>query len=145
MRENNFWFRKKVFITGINGFIGGNLTKNLLDCGAAVYGLIRNENRGTFLYFENLADKVCLIQGELTDKELMTRIISEEQINVVFHLAAQVEVGVAITNPYLTFDTSTRRGRSFIHRRTARQPKTSRRWNGWPRCVRTSRTGVSRW
>jgi hypothetical protein len=36
-------------------------------------------------------------------------------------------------------------GRSFIHPRTARRPKTSRHWNGWPRCVRISRTGASRW
>ena len=37
------------------------------------------------------------------------------------------------------------RGRSFIHPRTARQPRSSRRWNGWPPCVRTSRTGENRW
>ena len=30
-----------------------------------------------------------------------------------------------------------KRGRSFIHPKTARQQRTSRRWNGWPRCVRT--------
>jgi CDP-glucose 4,6-dehydratase len=108
MKKNNFWVKKKVFITGINGFIGGNLTKSLLAHGATVYGLIRNEKRDSFLYIENLADKVCLIRGELTDKELMTRIISEEQINIVFHLAAQVEVGVGITNPYLTFETNIR-------------------------------------
>ena len=36
----------------------------------------------------------------------MKRIISEEQINVVYHLAAQVEVGVGLVNPYLTFETN---------------------------------------
>lgn len=36
----------------------------------------------------------------------MNRIISEEMINSVFHLAAQVEVGVGISNPFLTFETN---------------------------------------
>ena len=38
-----------------------------------------------------------------------------------------------------------KRGLSFTHPRTARQPGTSRPWNGGPRCVRISRAGKSRW
>src|SRR5690606_36361785 len=41
-------------------------------------------------------------------KELMARILSEERINAIFHLAAQVEVGVGMSNPYLTFETNVR-------------------------------------
>jgi len=104
----DFWYGKKVFITGVNGFIGGNLAKELLEHHAQVFGLIRNLKKDTFLYFEELADKITLIEGDLCDKELLTRIISEEQIDCVFHLAAQVEVGVGLANPYLTFETNTR-------------------------------------
>ena len=39
---------------------------------------------------------------------MISRVISEEQIDTVFHLAAQVEVGVGIENPYLTFETNVR-------------------------------------
>ena len=35
--KNNFWGNKNVFITGINGFVGGNLAKNLLEKGAKIY------------------------------------------------------------------------------------------------------------
>ena len=38
-----FWKNKNVFITGINGFIGGNLAKNLINHKANVFGLIRDE------------------------------------------------------------------------------------------------------
>ena len=38
----------------------------------------------------------------------------------------------------------TRRG-SSIQSKTAKQLRASLRWNGWPRCVPTSRTGASRW
>lgn len=104
----SYWKGKKVFITGINGFIGGNLSKALIEQGAEVFGLIRNLNRETFLFFEGLANRVVLIEGDLTDAALMNRVISEEQINVVFHLAAQVEVGIGLENPWLTFETNVR-------------------------------------
>lgn len=106
--SHDYWFGKNVLITGINGFIGGNLAKQLVSRGANVYGVIRNAKHDTLLYFEKLHEKITLIEGDLTDKDLFARIISEEQIQSVFHLAAQVEVGVGLANPYLTFETNIR-------------------------------------
>lgn len=103
---NDYWFGKNVLITGINGFIGGNLAKHLINKGANVYGVVRNAKRDTFLYYEKLDEKIVLISGDIIDKDFISRIIAEEQINNVFHLAAQVEVGVGLTNPYLTFETN---------------------------------------
>jgi CDP-glucose 4,6-dehydratase len=107
MKINN-WSGKNVFITGINGFIGGNLCKKLIVEGANVFGLIRNISKDNFISYEGLTDHVVLIQGELNDKDLICRIISEEQIHVIFHFAAQVEVGVGMDNPYLTNETNIR-------------------------------------
>lgn len=106
--DNNYWFGKNVFITGINGFIGANLAKSLVGKGANIYGLIRNVKHNTLLYYEKVNEKITLIEGDLTDKDLLARIVSEEQIHSVFHLAAQVEVGVGLANPYLTFETNIR-------------------------------------
>jgi CDP-glucose 4,6-dehydratase len=106
MENNNYWFGKNVLITGINGFIGGNLAKLLIKKGANVYGVIRNAKHDTLLFYEKLNEKVTLIEGDLIDKDMFTRVISEEQIQSVFHLAAQVEVGVGLSNPYLTFETN---------------------------------------
>jgi CDP-glucose 4,6-dehydratase len=105
---SNYWKGKNVFITGINGFIGGNLAKALLDKSAVITGLVRNRDKNTFLFFEDIADRITLIQGELVDREILEGIIVEQQIDVVFHFAAQVEVGVGIKNPYLTFETNIR-------------------------------------
>ena len=74
--NQKFWQGKNVFITGINGFIGGNLAKDLLDKGANVFGLVRNQSFQTFLYFESLEKEIIIIRGELTDKELLNRIMS---------------------------------------------------------------------
>ena len=106
--NQEYWRGKNVLVTGINGFIGGNLTKMLIENGANVFGLIRNIDKQTFLYFEGLSEKIVLIMGDLVDKTLMEKIISEENINVVYHLGAQVEVGLALQNPYLTFETNIR-------------------------------------
>ena len=69
MGKNGFWRGTNVLITGINGFIGGNLAQGLLGKGANVFGLIRNRKQDTFLYFEDLASKITLIEGDLCDQE----------------------------------------------------------------------------
>tara|TARA_Y100000816_G_C26106846_1_gene588507 strand:- start:494 stop:1510 length:1017 start_codon:yes stop_codon:yes gene_type:complete len=103
-----FWKNKNVFITGINGFIGGNLAKNLISHKANVFGLIRDEKRNTFIYYENLEKKITLINGDLNDQILIQRVIDEYSIDIVFHFAAQVEVGIGLANPFYTFETNIR-------------------------------------
>ena len=107
MKKYN-WKKKNVLITGINGFIGGNLCKLLLQEGANIVGLVRNENKSTFMYYEGLNKKVIIIKGDIVDSQTIQTILSEHNINFVFHLAAQVEVGVGLSNPYLTFETNVR-------------------------------------
>lgn len=108
MGKDGFWSGKRTFVSGINGFIGSNLAKALIEKGAHVTGLLRNHDRNTLLFYENIADHCTLISGDICDKELMSRIVSEQRISVVFHLAAQVEIGVGLSNPYLTWETNVR-------------------------------------
>jgi CDP-glucose 4,6-dehydratase len=103
-----YWNKKRVLITGINGFVGGNIAKKLVNLGAEVFGLVRTRSYHSFLHHEKIDKKVSLVYGELCDLTLLSRIISEEKINIIFHLAAQVEVGVGLKNPYLTFETNVR-------------------------------------
>lgn len=106
--KENFWKSRNVFITGINGFVGSNLAKLLIKKKANVFGLVRNNNKKSLLFFENLNKNTVLINGDLTDKNLLKRIINEENIQTVFHLGAQVEVGVARHNPMSTWETNVR-------------------------------------
>tara|TARA_B100000315_G_C14522989_1_gene562468 strand:+ start:192 stop:1202 length:1011 start_codon:yes stop_codon:yes gene_type:complete len=105
---NFSWRGVKVFITGINGFVGGNVAKKLVELGAEVYGLIRTKKQNSYLYYEKLHKNISLIDGEISDINLLNQLISEEQINVIFHMAAQVEVGIGLINPFLTFETNVR-------------------------------------
>jgi len=106
MSNSLFWRGKKVLITGVNGFIGGNLAGYLVREGAEVTGLVRNICEESLLYFEGLAPRIKMVRGDLIDKEILTRVIAEEQVQYVFHLAAQVEVGVARAYPFLTWETN---------------------------------------
>jgi CDP-glucose 4,6-dehydratase len=104
----NNWRNKKVLISGVTGFVGGNLVSALLKNGAEVFGIVRSHNPNCFLNYEGYNNKIRLFQGDIIDKDLWYNIITEQQIDVIYHLAAQVEVGVGLTNPYLTFETNVR-------------------------------------
>jgi CDP-glucose 4,6-dehydratase len=104
----NFWKDKKVLITGINGFVGGNLAKKLTTLGANIFGLVRIRNRKSLLFFEKIDRSISLFYGDINDKELLIKIITEQKIDIIYHLAAQVEVQTALINPYLTFDSNIR-------------------------------------
>ena len=105
---NDFWNGVNVLITGITGFVGGNIAKKLVELGANVHGLVRTSTYNSHLFFENTNKKVALIDGKICDLNLLSRIISEEQINIIFHLAAQVEIGVGLKSPYITYETNVR-------------------------------------
>ena len=104
----NFWKNKNILITGINGFVGSNLAKTLINYDANVLGLIRNLNHNSLLYYEKINKKCTIVKGELINKDLIKRIIHENNIEIIFHLAAQVEVGLALKNPFDTFETNIR-------------------------------------
>ena len=104
----NFWNNKNVLITGVTGFVGGNLAKKILDSNANVFGIARNHNPFSYLFLEGLDKKIRLIEGDLMDQKFLLNTITEQQIDIIFHLAAQVEVGVGLINPFLTFETNVR-------------------------------------
>lgn len=121
--SNTFWQNKKVFITGVNGFIGSNLTKSLLEHGAEVIGLERNVNSSSLLYFEGLDRRTEIVRGDLCDLAFLERVVAEGDIEVCFHLAAQVEVGVGLASPYTTFETNIRGTYSLLETfRRAKRP-----------------------
>ena len=108
MDKRKFWEGKNILITGVNGFIGGNLAKYFSDRNANVTGIIRNKTKNSFLEYENVSGKINLIYGDIVNKDLLKRVIVEEQIEFCYHLAAQVEVGIAYKYPYLTWETNIR-------------------------------------
>jgi len=93
----------KVFITGVDGFIGAHLARKLLDKGCEVVGLMHDYKPVTTLTLLGLANRVTLIQGDICDGQLIRRILTEYYIQDVYHLAAQAIVAVALKDPVTTY------------------------------------------
>ncbi|MCK4589176.1 MAG: GDP-mannose 4,6-dehydratase [Nanoarchaeota archaeon] len=100
------WKEKNVFITGADGFIGGWLTKVLVEKGANVIVIVRDMKKKSALDLHGIKDKVTVVQGDIIDYELVLRALNENDVEYVFHLAAQAIVGVASRSPLSTFESN---------------------------------------
>lgn len=95
---------RSVFVTGAFGLLGSRLTRALVQRGAATTVLKRDNVVGSALDLEGTVQQVNVIQGDICDAVLMERILTEYEIDTVFHLAAQTIVGVANAAPVPTFE-----------------------------------------
>ena len=103
-RTNTTWQRRRVLVTGCTGLLGAWLTDYLAGQLADVVGLVRDSVPASNFYRLRLADRVTTVRGAIEDYALMSRILSEYEIEVIFHLAAQPIVGVANADPVGTLE-----------------------------------------
>lgn len=103
MVNKNYWQDRNVLITGCTGFLGGHLTKLLLNQNANIIGLVRDRVPRADLFREGLFNKINIVNGCVEDYHLLERTVNEYEINTIFHLGAQTIVGIAKRNPLSTF------------------------------------------
>lgn len=99
------WKDKNVLITGISGFVGPYIARELVKRGANVYGLVRKRSDGAIprnIIDFGIADTVHLLEGDLTDISSLAFALDESQPDVLFHLAAQSFVHRSFINPLET-------------------------------------------
>lgn len=101
---NEFWVRRRVFVTGASGLLGSALVEALVAAGAQVTCLVRDWVPDSRLFGEKLVDRVQVVRGELEDLTVLLRSINEYEIDTVFHLGAQTIVGTASRSPLSTFE-----------------------------------------
>jgi CDP-glucose 4,6-dehydratase len=104
--SHSFWFDRPVFVTGCAGFLGSWLTIALVEAGAAVVGLIRDEVPFSYLRRSGYQGRIAVVRGDVTDYQLVERALSEYEVDTVFHLAAQTIVPIANRSPLSTFETN---------------------------------------
>ncbi|MBP9663881.1 MAG: GDP-mannose 4,6-dehydratase [Pyrinomonadaceae bacterium] len=104
MPDNRFWLDRRVFVTGATGLLGSWLTRALSEFGADVVVLIRDWVPESELLTSGTVSNSTVVRGELTDRDLMERILNEYEIQTVFHAAAQTIVGTANRGPISTFE-----------------------------------------
>jgi CDP-glucose 4,6-dehydratase len=100
--------RSSVLVTGADGLIGGWLVKALLERGAHVVAIRRDTRAVSTLAELGLADSVDVVHGDICTQGLVARVLNEYEVDDVFHLAAQTQVGPAARSPAPTFETNIR-------------------------------------
>ncbi|WCM60123.1 UDP-glucose 4-epimerase GalE [Paenibacillus polymyxa] len=88
-----------ILVTGGAGYIGSHTVAELLDLGEEVVVL---DNLQTGHKAALLGGK--LYEGDLRDKELLTKLFSENSIDAVIHFAANSLVGESMQNPGKYYD-----------------------------------------
>ena len=98
----------KVLITGITGFVGSHmadyLLKNVPDI--EIFGMRRWRSR-----FENVShlyqlDNVTFLEGDLSDRSSISKILYEVEPDVVYHFAAQSFPESSFKTPVSTLNTN---------------------------------------
>lgn len=90
----------RVLITGVTGQAGTILAEQLTDAGHAVHGLVRGQARAECSRLpERIADRVSLIEGDLSDQSSLISAIHATEPDVVYNLAAATFVGMSWRQP----------------------------------------------
>ena len=97
---------KKAFVTGITGQDGAYLAELLLGKGYEVHGLVRRSSTADVndhrLKWLGIADRVHLVDGDLTDLSGLIRTVQQVMPDEVYNLAAQSFVKSSWQQPLLT-------------------------------------------
>jgi CDP-glucose 4,6-dehydratase len=96
-----FWSERSVLVTGAAGLLGGWLSRLLLASGARVVGLDIDWPGGAILSPDEPVERV---DGDVRSRGDVDRVLGGHRPEVVFHLAAQTQVGVGNEDPVGTFE-----------------------------------------
>jgi GDPmannose 4,6-dehydratase len=101
---------KKALITGLTGQDGSYLAEHLLDLGYEVHGLVRRvaleDPQRRFTRIEHLLDKVTLHPASLESYPSIFNVISRNQFDECYHLAAQSFVAESFADGFSTMNTN---------------------------------------
>ncbi len=104
----NIWENRRVLVTGATGLVGSWLVKDLLSLEARVVALVRDPDPLSEFYSSGDYRRCNIVSGRLEDFWSLERAINENEIDTVFHLAAQPIVSVAHRFPLQTFEANIR-------------------------------------
>ena len=97
-------------VTGAAGFIGCNFVKYILNKHQDIHIIVLD----ALTYAGNLAslddelrrDNVTFVRGDIGDRELVTRLLAENDVNYIVNFAAESHVDRSISNPRLFLETN---------------------------------------
>jgi len=100
--NKGFWNKRRVIVTGHEGFLGSWVTKMLLESGSKVTGIDLISRRRLSI-LTGRRDKLETYKADISDLRLIKGIIARKRPQVIFHLAAEAIVGQALKDPVRAF------------------------------------------
>ena len=101
---------KKAIITGITGQDGSYLAEQLLDLGYEVHGLVRRvaleDPTRRFTRLEHLLDRITLHPASLESYPSIFSVLSKQEFDECYHLAAQSFVAESFADGFSTMNTN---------------------------------------
>jgi len=97
-----YFNNKSVLVTGGTGFVGSHLVEELVNQGANVVTTFLELDPLSYFFTQHLNKKVVMVQSDVEDFGKMYDIITKNNIEYMFHLAAQAIVETAFYNPKRT-------------------------------------------
>lgn len=101
--------RKRVLVTGADGFIGSHLVERLLSEGALVRALVNYNSLGSWGLMEDIPgireNKNCeVVSGDINDSHFCLKLVEEQEY--IFHLAALINIPYSYVAPRSYFETN---------------------------------------
>lgn len=96
----------KILVTGGTGYIGSHTCVELLenDYEVVIVDNLSNSKREVVDYIKEITKKdVVFYEGDVADKEIMTRIFNENKIDAVIHFAGLKAVGESVQKPLMYY------------------------------------------
>lgn len=81
------WHGRRVLVTGCGGFLGRAVTRELLDRGANVVGLVRGRPSGSDFGPELATGQLRIAHGRAEDRGRLHSAMAVHEVSAVFHLA----------------------------------------------------------
>src|SRR5687768_9564188 len=102
---------KRALITGLTGQDGGYLAQHLLALGYEVHGIVRRvaleDPQGRFRRIKHLLDKVTTLHpASMESYPTIFHVISKQQFDECYHLAAQSFVAESFADGFSTMNTN---------------------------------------
>jgi len=101
--------KKSILVTGGAGYIGSHVVRQLGEAGERIV-IIDNLSTG----FEDAVLYGDLIQGNMGDKELVSRILKDYDVDSVIHFAAHTIVPESVENPLKYYGNNTCNSRNLM-------------------------------